>query len=696
MSSESGYGKIPTSGLTYAYDVGDTKNSFKGKPTTNYVTNASTMANFGNYSCGTPVTFTTEFGTTGYRMYNLGSWNGVVMGGISLPSTGTYTFSAYIRYIGGSVNNNGGTVYTSGFGIGDTAAYHSKSSPGEWVRVSNTQNCTGTNGTFYLISFGGTYCDDYSSWEVTMPQIEAGSSATPWVDGSRSVTQGLLDIMGLTTIDLSASSFDANGKPVLDGTDDRIDLGNVSDYFPSSVSAVTVEQVFKISSGASGNDGPLFENYRFNLWYSYSSDIVSLSTRSGPPDTVGYQYTVSGNATVACQSKTNYNHVVGIYETISATDGRVRLYINGQSAGVYVDTKMGAYPIYGTWIGQSNHSGYGTYKLNGQVDITKVYNRALTENEILNNYQQYKGRFSLPAVKDGSTESLAAPSAQYLADIGIKANGVYWINNGTTTKQTYCEFKNGEGWMLVMNIKSDYYGDSYLSWNDYNNWINDGDELGNPQLPYVGLGQYRNRDIFRYCPTTKWMIKVHNNGTEFGDGSWGAWQINSTYSGQTFEQIMNIPGATGGGTQISSTYYAQEGMGTTTYARGLDYCSIARTLGHLRVNHLLDNNGVRILGNEQTLETANNDVTRGIGQIYDIAGTELTNQAYAQYNTHIGPYVNGSTPFTGNRRQFTDQLFPDNSNYNAARGEGLNVNPSLTYGGSPAMIAYYHYAIFIK
>ena len=153
MSAESGYGKISTSGLTFAYDVGDTKNSFKGKPTTNYVTNAGTMANFGNYSCGTPVTFTTEFGTTGYRMSNLGSWNGVAMGGISLPSNGVYTFSAYIRYIGGSPNNNGGTVYTSGFGVGsDTASYHNKSIVGEWFRLTNTQTCTTAGGTFYLIS----------------------------------------------------------------------------------------------------------------------------------------------------------------------------------------------------------------------------------------------------------------------------------------------------------------------------------------------------------------------------------------------------------------------------------------------------------------------------------------------------------------------------------------------------------------
>ena len=695
MASRTGYGKISTSGLTFAYDLGDTDVSFKGKPTTNLVPNPTTMSSFGNYSCGTPVTFTTEFGTTGYRMSNLGSWNGVYVDISSLPSAGTYTFSAYIRYLGGSSNNNGGTVYTSGFGIGnDTASYHNKSIVGEWFRLTNTQTCTTAGGRFYLISYGGTYCDDYSSWEVTMPQVEAGSVATPFVDGTRSVTQSIIDLKGLTTVDVTLASFNNSGQPILDGTDDRIDLGNLSDYFPSGVSGVTVEQVFKIPSGASGNDGPLFENYRFNLWYNYSNDTISVVTRSGPPDTPGYQFAVGGSATISCESKNNYNHVVGIYETISASTGRVTMYVNGRYAGQYVDTKMGAYPIYGTWIGQSYHGGYGTYRLNGQVDVTKLYTRALSAEEIGRNFLHYADRFNIP-VKDGSTQALAAPSAQYLADIGIKANGVYWINNGTTTKQTYCEFKNGEGWMLVMNVKSDYFGDSYLTWNNYDNWINDGDELGNPQFPYVGSGQYRNRDIFRYYPTTKWMIKVHNNGNEFGDGSWAAWQINSTYSGQTFKQIMNIAGTSGGGTQISNTYYAQQGMGRTTYNRGLDYCSISRTLGHLRVNHLLNNNGCRILGSEQTLETANTDVTRGIGTHYAIEGSALTN-TQNEWNGHVSPYVDGNYPYTADRRQFTDNIFPDNSNVNTATYQGLNYNPSLTYGGTPAMVAYYHYGIFIK
>ena len=336
----------------------------------------------------------------------------------------------------------------------------------------------------------------------------------------------------------------------------------------------------------------------------------------------------------------------------------------------------------------------GNERFTGNIDTTQVYNRALSDEEIVKNFIHYAKKYNM-TIKDGSTSALAAPSAQYLADLGIKANGVYWINNGTTTKQTYCEFKNGEGWMLVMNIKSDYFGDTNLTWNDYDNWINAGSEIGNPSLPYTTTGQYRNRDIFRYYPCTKWMIKVHNNGTEFGNESWAAWQLLSSFTGQTFQTIMNTTGQGSGGRQISSTYYAQGGLGKTTYNRGLDYCSIARTLGHLRVNHLLVNNGCRILGSEQTLEPDNWDVTRGLGTHYAIDGNSLSN-TQNEWNSHVSPYVDGTGYYTADRRQFTDNRFPDNSNYNTALYQGAGYNPSLTYGGSPTMTAYYHYGIFIK
>ena len=682
MAGKTGYGKITTSGLIMAFDVNDDE-SFKGPPTTNLVSDPTNMSTFSNYSCGTPILIDTEFGTKGYGMYSLGSWNGRASG-ISLPSPGYYTFSCYFRYLGGSNNNNGGRVYTSGFGIGYDTANGTKGTIGEWVRYYNTQNCPGTSGTMYLISWGGTYCEDYSSWEMTKPQVEAGQTMTPWVDGSRTTTTALLDITGNHTLDVSNVTFGSttNGWQVtnnmsFDGTNDYITLPNGT---LQGTGDFTVCQV--LESDANNSGGTTFASYpssNLQIFYGYRYIGMYLGNNStylgtSPWTATQVDFTTSPTMITAVRSGST-----------------LKFYINGElkktgSSTSTVGTSSTAFTM------GANTSGTERYM--GKIHTTQVYNRALSDEEITKNFIHYAKKYNM-TIKDGSTSAKAAPSAQYLADLGIKSNGTYWINNGTTTQQTYCEFKNGEGWMLVMNVKSDYFGDTNLTWNNYDNWINDGSDIGSPLQPYTTEGQYRNRDIFRYFPCTKWMIKIHNNGDEFGDESWAAWEINSTYSGQTFKQIMNIPGATGGGTPISNTYYAERGLGKTRFNRGLDWCPITRTLGHLRVNHLLNNNGCRILGSEQILETNNSDVTRGIGTHYAVAGTALTN-TQSQWNAHVSPYVDGTGNFQANRRQFTDNQFPDGSNVNTATYEGLNLNPSLTYGGTPAMVAYFHYGIFIK
>jgi hypothetical protein len=114
------------------------------------------------------------------------------------------------------------------------------------------------------------------------------------------------------------------------------------------------------------------------------------SVRTGPPETAGYQSAIGFFSNVACSSKGNYNHVVLVYETLGGSNGRMTFYINGQYAGMAEGLKMGSYPLYASWIGQSYHGGYGTFKLIGEVNALRVYTRALTPNEIVPNYKSYK------------------------------------------------------------------------------------------------------------------------------------------------------------------------------------------------------------------------------------------------------------------------------------------------------------------
>jgi hypothetical protein len=104
--------KIVTDGLVFAYDMespdlkGMGNKSWRGKETTNLVPDAANMTNWTSYSSGNDGTFTTEFGTTGYRINRRNTWNGIYKG-ITLPSTGTYTISAWFRIRGKSSGNNG-------------------------------------------------------------------------------------------------------------------------------------------------------------------------------------------------------------------------------------------------------------------------------------------------------------------------------------------------------------------------------------------------------------------------------------------------------------------------------------------------------------------------------------------------------------------------------------------------------------
>ena len=359
--------KIVTNGLIFYYDMNNVK-SWKGKPVTNSVSNAGSMASFNNYSNGTPVKFTTEFGTTGYRMNNLGSWNGIYQG-VSIPSTGTYTFSMWARYLGGHANQTGGAVYVSGWGGGDSATYLDKSKIGQWQRVTLTLNCTNTSMTLYLISWGGTNNSDNSSWEVTMPQVEPGSYATPFVDGTRSTTQALIDITGNNTI-TSNMTYNSDGTFSFSGSQ-YADLNNTS--------VIAGNQPFTIESWTnltSGSYGAIFGNYGSGygsgLWWATAGLYIGGSVYHS-----SYSTSMAGKHHSAVTRDSNGNCV---------------LYRDGVQVGTGVLT--GSIPTNINWRIGADVNGAGE-PMNGYIYNVKAYNRVLSATEIAQNFYAHRGRYGL-------------------------------------------------------------------------------------------------------------------------------------------------------------------------------------------------------------------------------------------------------------------------------------------------------------
>jgi len=366
--------------LVFGYDTGygvadkDTATRFfAGLPTSNEISDADLMSSWSSYGAGNDGTFTTEFGTVGYKINNRASWNGLYKD-FTLPSTGTYTFSALFRYRGGSSGNNGAAVYISGWGGSyDASTAIDKTKVNEWQRVEKTINVTDVSLRYYLISYGGSGA--FSSWDVTMPQIEKKSTRSPFLTGTRSSTESLIDLKRTKDIDVSNVSFDSTGQPDFDGTNEYINLGNYAALrlgFDFSLEFVVKPEqdkwMYFFYKGYGANSALAWGRHSSNDNWFFSTYING-----------GYQNSYMGTATL-----NQYCHLVATYD-----GSNLRLYENGVLKATSAMTHQ--------MMDTNTSAGIGgpDRYWNGEIPVTKVYNKVLSTQEVKQNFNAYKHRFNI-------------------------------------------------------------------------------------------------------------------------------------------------------------------------------------------------------------------------------------------------------------------------------------------------------------
>jgi hypothetical protein len=427
MGSKTGYGKIPTNGLKLFYDEGDKINSFKGAPTTNLVIEPDGNANV----LTDDVPFDTD--VVGYAQYSAGYFVNP-RNTTNVDTAGkTFTYSVYMRsrsatkstylmYVFTGNGPDGGWYY---FGAGNLTS--------EWQRYTYSRSdMTGTLSqvTVYRYNQLGTI-------EISAPQIEEKTYATQFVRGSRTNTQSLIDISGNSVLQLVNNTFDGNGNLNFDGTNTYI---QVDRDVLSSNSPYTLVTVMKPTNLGSLNDSfPQYNTYPSGFWHHMNSGGNIAWRHSGTDGTFGSHGMSNGQW--------------GMH-TISYDGTTLKLYANGELQNT--TTSAGGYGNNGTGLARigmlsQRSSGYD-YNYNGVIPVNMVYNRALSQSEIFGIYEHFRPRYTLPAIKDGSSAALASPNAEHLYNLGIRARGTYWIKPtgyGGSAQQVYCDFDDNGGWMLV-------------------------------------------------------------------------------------------------------------------------------------------------------------------------------------------------------------------------------------------------------
>jgi hypothetical protein len=220
--------------------------------------------------------------------------------------------------------------------------------------------------------------------------LDAGSkksyagSGTTWTDLSGNGNTGTL---------VNGTTFDSGNGGVFsfDGVNDyiRVNTGDKIRFQDSSVFTVSFWFNWESITGAQSNRQYLWDNRSASENYYV---VIIDNANAGTP---GLKAILNGASAEISATSTlpSFNTWVHYTAVFNITGGIVTSYVNGIQSATAQNTPVvsgtsGATAYIGTFRGIS-----GGYKFNGNIANFKIYNKALSAAEVLQNYNATKSRF---------------------------------------------------------------------------------------------------------------------------------------------------------------------------------------------------------------------------------------------------------------------------------------------------------------
>ena len=405
MPTHAGPNTTAENSIVFSYDVGDTSNSYIGEPTTNHYGDINTSIALR--------TVAEEYNTSNWtanfskplldigRVYKHTSgtlnstWSGNSYGytlkNYTYPANAIYTLSAWvyvspdcnISQLNISIEGGGSWIdYNYQYDLGNKGTWQRI-----WLRVNTLGGFSGNAIPIYPQRWGvtdGSFTGFYA-WGGVM--LEAKDHITQYTLTSRSVTQGLLPLIGNATIDLSNVSFDSSAKKTFDGTNDYVPV-----TLNTSIVVYCLEMVWYNNNAIPNNDtvigGPT--TYQTPIEFNGNGTGVHLGAWTGGMTNEAIHIWAGGGATSnRVAAAVGYHHVVFNWNGITYD-----IWVDGVKTTTYYQngtTPAGLITATSIKLGRD----VDNYCFNGQIPITKIYSRALSSIEVQQNFKQYKSRFNL-------------------------------------------------------------------------------------------------------------------------------------------------------------------------------------------------------------------------------------------------------------------------------------------------------------
>lgn len=401
-----------TSGLVFAVDRSSLR-SYYGQPTTNQFATPAPNING-------DTTFAVQGTGTFQRIYS-GSYGDYTIqptdvvyqyvlgaaptgchyhGNSAAIGAGQFVNFSFDYYVSPNVTSyvNNQLANLENYGGGALSGGLSDSTPsvfGQWKTVNQTFGPTSASGTQAMFLYPGGCGSQLATTGFILyknPQVTFTNAKLQWAgwQGTRSVTNSLVDLTGTTTVDLTNTSFDASGNYTFNGTSSYFNIANNAALRPTQ--EMTIEMVVKATATTAtwkglygvnpyGNTGPL-------IFLESDGLLIRALHYVGATE-----YRCNTNVQI---STSVYKHVVFTFKTGTNTiNDAIRSYFNGV-ADVSVSMASAGSLTYGSTASPISVglNASGTY-FNGDMPLLRVYNRALTASEVQQNFASCAGRFGL-------------------------------------------------------------------------------------------------------------------------------------------------------------------------------------------------------------------------------------------------------------------------------------------------------------
>lgn len=357
--------KIVTDGLVFYYDKANAKKSWKGEPTTNVVASTVGLTHYAPYNIVTArspgyIQVTMQAGTQYLTIHNSISYIGKTM-----IFSGTMHKNGLPHTLTGNVTNTYQQAATS---------WDFNSSTGEFVIEQYFNDASAWLWHTPANSVAGDVIEIFD-W-----QVEEKLYPTPFVDGTRSNTESLTDMIGSNTITATSLSYTQDDFS-FNGTSNYLNTSTIPSF--TSSTAFTIEFVIKPTNFTNTS--------RLMCPNSNGIDHFVTITTSG---TFQFTITQSSDTNQRSYSSTSGILTAGQYSHCAlVVNGTSRkIYIDGTLDKTYTDSSGFSVANWGGAIWRIGQRGNSTGWFNGSIDMVKAYDKALTDAEVQSNAAAVAGR----------------------------------------------------------------------------------------------------------------------------------------------------------------------------------------------------------------------------------------------------------------------------------------------------------------